>query len=186
MLAMSLSSNAQSKGEYGSLIIIDGDTIPHIHLSEIIVRPMPDFESRRYAREYWRLVQRVKKTYPYAVMVANLFREYENEFRLSDKSNKERKKYLKKLEDELFAKYSDELKKMSINDGRILIKLIDRETRNTSYFLIKDIKGGASAFFWQGIAKLFGNNLKTQYNPKEVDEDAQIERILLYMRYNLI
>ena len=73
---------------------------------------------------------------------------------------------------------------MTISEGRILIKLIDRETEHTSYELIKDLKGGLSAFFWQGIAKIFGNNLKDEYDP--ATEDRMIEEIIIFIEAGMI
>ncbi|MFV0521126.1 MAG: DUF4294 domain-containing protein [Mangrovibacterium sp.] len=166
--------------------VIHGDTIPQFILDELKVNPMPNFESRRFARRYWRLVGRVKKTYPYAVIAAKLMDEYNEKYELAGADKSERRKYLKQMEKELFNTYGSALRKMSISDGRVLIKLIDRETNSTSYALIKDLKGGTSAFFWQGIAKLFGNDLKSQYNPEENFEDEHIEQILLFLKYKMI
>ncbi len=163
-----------------------GDTIPYIILKELQVRPMPTFESRRFAQKYWRLVRRVKKTHPYALIAADLMEEYNTKYKLAGASASEKRKYLRLMEKELFDTYGDELKKMSISDGRILIKLIDRETKNTSYELIKDLKGGTSAFFWQGVAKLFGNDLKSDFDPDSNFEDEYIEQILLFMKYKMI
>jgi hypothetical protein len=82
-----------------------------------------------------------------------------------DTKRRDKKAYIKMIEKELFRKYGPELKKLSISDGRVLIKLIDRETDYTSYELIDELKGSVSAFFWQGVARVFGNNLKTPYDP---------------------
>jgi len=161
----------------------NGDTIPHIELKTIPVFPRRHFKSKRLERKYWRLAMKVKKVYPYAQAAAELMAEYDAKYRAS-KDKKERKKYLKEVEEELFDRYGDELKKLSISEGRILIKLIDRETQHTSYELIKDLKGGVSAFFWQGIARLFGNNLKDEYDP--VEEDRMIEEIIYYIEAGVI
>ena len=81
-------------------------------------------------------------------------------------------------------KYGPSIKKMSISDGRILIKLIDRETNHVSYDIIHEVKGGVPAVFWQGVARLFGNNLKAKYDP--YGEDRQIEQIVRYIEMGLI
>ncbi|MFV0365234.1 MAG: DUF4294 domain-containing protein [Mangrovibacterium sp.] len=164
----------------------DGDTIPQFILKELQVNPVPTFESRRFARKYWRLVHRVKKTYPYAQKAAELMANYSEVYELSKVRDSERRKYVKMMETELIETYGDELRKMSISDGRILIKLIDRETQNTSYELIKELRGGTSAFFWQGIARIFGNNLKSEFNPDDNFEDEHIDQILLFMKYDMI
>jgi hypothetical protein len=83
---------------------------------------------------------------------------------------------MKNLEKELLDKHKEELKKWSISDGKILLKLIDRETDRTAYSLIKDFRGDVSAVFWQGIARLFKNNLKDDYSPD--DEDKMLEEIV--------
>lgn len=92
-------------------------------------------------------------------------------------SEREREKYLKVKEKELFAKFEQPLRHLTISQGRILIKLIDRETGNTSYELIKSLKGRFSAFVWQGVARLFGSNLKSEYD--SIGKDIEIENIVL-------
>jgi hypothetical protein len=93
------------------------------------------------------------------------------------KTEKERKAYIKSVEKDVFAEYADDMREMTITQGRLLIKLIDRETQNTSYVLIKDYRGKLAAAFWQGIARIFGTNLKEEYDP--YGEDALIESIIL-------
>lgn len=91
-------------------------------------------------------------------------------------SKVKRKKYIKKVEKQLMAEFEGELKKLTIKQGIILIKLIDRETGNTSYDLVKELRGSFSAFLWQSLARLFGSNLKLQYDPN--GRDAMIEEIV--------
>jgi hypothetical protein len=93
------------------------------------------------------------------------------------KDERERGEYLKKVEKEVFANYEGDIRDMTITQGRLLIKLIDRETQNTSYALIKDYRGKFAAAFWQGIARIFGTNLKEEYDP--YGEDSIIETIIL-------
>lgn len=173
------------KTQYLPAITVGNDTLPHVQLQPIPVLPRKHFKSKRMEQKYWRLVMRVKKTYPYAKIAAQLMNEYEAKFRQSD-NPKMRKEYLKQAEKELFDQYGAQLKKLSISEGRILIRLIDRETKNTSYELIKDLKGGVSAFFWQGIARVFGNNLKDDYDPESEDEDKLIEEIIIRIDAGLI
>ena len=173
------------KPRYLPAVTVGQDTLPHVDLQPVPVFPRKHFKSKHMEQKYWRLVMRVKKTYPYAKIAAQLMNEYEIKFRESG-NPKLRRKYLKDAEKELFDKYGPQLKKLSISEGRILIRLIDRETKNTSYTLIKDLKGGVSAFFWQGVARLFGNNLKDEYDPESEDEDRQIEEIIQYIDAGLI
>lgn len=153
----------------------DGDTLPHVQMETITVFPKPKFKNRRDEQRYYRLEQKVKKVYPFAIKAGELMQKYEEAY-LAAKSEKARKKYIKQAEKELFDEYGPQLKKLSLSEGRILIKLIDRQTGHTSYDLIKDLKGGLTAFFWQGVAKIFGNDLKEEYDP--VTEDFLIERII--------
>jgi hypothetical protein len=89
---------------------------------------------------------------------------------------KSRKAYMKSVEKDVFAEYEDDMRQMTISQGRLLIKLIDRETQNTSYELIRDYRGKFSAGFWQSIARIFGTNLKEEYDP--YGNDALIELLI--------
>ncbi len=171
---------AQKKDSVTYLPVIteNGDTLPHQDLAPVTVFPKKSFKSRRYERQYWILVRRVKKVLPYARKAAELVREYDVKYKHTD-DRKLRRKYMKEAEKRLMDEYGPQLKKLSISEGRILIKLIDRETKHTSYDLIKDLKGGFTAFFWQGVARLFGNDLKDDYDP--ATEDRQIEEIIMYI-----
>lgn len=124
------------------------------------------------------MVMRVKKVLPYAKEAAILLKKYEMEVS-PDARGRDRRIYVRRAEDELMKKYGPTLRNMSISDGRVLIKLIDRETQKVSYDLIHDLKGGVTAVFWQGVARIFGNNLKTSYDP--LGEDRQIEQIIHYI-----
>ncbi|QIA07272.1 DUF4294 domain-containing protein [Draconibacterium halophilum] len=153
----------------------DGDTIIFKNIKEIPVFPDREFKNKRQYRRYTRYVRKVKKVYPLAVKARELLKKYEPEYNALE-TGKERRKLMKKLEKELLAEHKDELKRWSISDGRILLKLINRETERTPYGLIKDFRGGFSATFWQGIAKLFRNDLKAGYDPAE--EDQVLEEIV--------
>jgi hypothetical protein len=170
-------ARAQEKDTTNFMIgIIEGDdTLIHKNIKEVWVMPPREFENRRHKRRYNRYVQKVKKVLPYAKEAGRLLEKYEPVyFALEEQSD--RRKLMKNLEDELMDQYKDELKKMTISEGRILLKLIDRETSRTSYKLLKDFRGGVSAFFWQGIARLFGSDLKAEYDPD--GEDKMLEEIV--------
>lgn len=171
-----------------NLIILPGevegkDTIAHIDLPEVGVFPKRVFKNKSEEQQYWRLVMRVKKVLPYAKEAAVLLKKYEQEVP-ADARNRDRRQYIRKAEDELMKKYGPTFKKMSINDGRVLVKLIDRETQRASYEIIQEIKGSVPAAFWQGVARIFGNNLKTKYDP--YGDDRQIEQIIQYIELGLI
>ncbi|MBA4408438.1 MAG: DUF4294 domain-containing protein [Bacteroidota bacterium] len=168
---------------HDSIVVVDGDTLPHFNLSAVNVYNEKKFRKKFDDQQYWRMVMRVKKVLPYAKEAAALLRKYELEVP-PDARGRDRRVYIRKAEDELMNKYGATLKKMSINDGRILIKLIDRETSKVSYDLIHELKGDVSAIFWQGVARIFGNNLKAKYDPW--GEDRQIEQIIMYIEAGLI
>ena len=167
---------------YPVRLIMDNDSLPHIDLPQIDIYAKARFKSKQ-AEQYWRLVVRVKKVYPYAKEAARLYTKYQNDVP-PDAKRRDRRAYVKKAEDELMALYGPTLKQMSITEGRILIKLIDRETNATSYDLIDNVKGGVPAMFWQGVARIFGNNLKSQYDPH--GEDRQIEQIIHFIEMGMI
>jgi hypothetical protein len=166
-----------------SIVVVDGDTLPHFNLSTKTIYPERKFKNRFDEQQYWRLVMRVKKVLPYAKEAAILMHKYELEVP-PDAKGKDRRAYVRKAEDELMKKYESTFKKMSITDGKVLIKLIDRETQTVSYDLIHELKGGVSAVFWQGVARIFGNNLKSEYDP--LGEDRQIEQIVRYIELGII
>lgn len=176
---------AQEKRDLNFLpaVTVGSDTLPHQDLPAVDVFPKKNFKNKAEEQQYWRMVWRVKKVLPYAKEAAVLLRKYEMEVPPNAR-NKDRRVYVKRAERELLQKYGDTMKKMSINDGRVLIKLIDRETSRVSYDIIHDLKGGVSAVFWQGVARIFGNNLKSKYDP--YGEDRQIEQIVMYIEAGLI
>jgi hypothetical protein len=156
--------------------IIEGnDTIIQVLVKDIWVFPERKFTSKRQQQRYSRYVEKVKKVYPLAVEARILLQKYEPVYYSLD-NQRDRRKLMKNLEKELLDKHKEELKKWSISDGKILLKLINRETDRTAYSLIKDFRGEFSAVFWQGIARLFKNNLKDGYNPEE--EDRILEEIV--------
>jgi hypothetical protein len=157
-------------------VIIDGDTLLLSSIDEVYIFPLRKFKSKRDLRRYRRLIRNVKKAYPYAKLAKAKLDEIEsNLVRL--KTEKARKDYVKQVEKEIRYEYEDELKKLTITQGRILIKLIDRETGDTSYELLKELRGSFSAFFWQAIARLFGSNLKSEFDAQ--GEDKLINEIVI-------
>ncbi len=178
----STNSYAQNhKSSVADLIVINGDTMSHFDLPEIIVIPAYPFTSKKQKRRYGRLAKKLKKVYPYAKMANDALKKITLEVDSID-DKRIAKKYIKQVDKELQARYGKELKKLTISEGRLLIKLIDRETGSTSYELVKELRGSFSAFMWQSLARLFGENLKVNYNPKE--EDKMIEHIVLLIENN--
>jgi hypothetical protein len=153
----------------------DGVTMPEIEIKEVTIMAPPKPEKRSDLRKYDRLVFNIKRVYPYAVMVRVRLSQVNDELK-NIKDEKQRKDYLKTVEKSVFAEYEDDIQSMTITQGRLLIKLIDRETLNTSFALIREYRGRLSASFWQGIARLFGTNLKEEYDA--YGDDALIELII--------
>jgi len=157
-------------------IIQKGDTIYVSDINVIIIHNPPSFSSQRDYRRYERLIRNVKKVYPYAKMAGMKYREVEAHM-LTLKTERERKAYLKEVEKDIMDRYEDELKELTITQGRILLKLSDREIGETSYDLLKDLKGSFTAIFWQTLARIFGHNLKSEFDP--AGEDQLLNEILL-------
>ncbi|MCF8296612.1 MAG: DUF4294 domain-containing protein [Saprospiraceae bacterium] len=156
-------------------VIVDGDTIPMIHLSEVTIFSPLVFKNKREARQFTRLVRYVKKVYPYAKIAGAKFNEY-NTLLTQATTEKEKRRLMKQAEKDIKAEFEGELKKLTFSQGKILIKLIDRETQFTSYELVKELRGTVMATFWQGLARIFGYNLKVEYDPD--GKDKQIELIV--------
>jgi hypothetical protein len=155
----------------------NGDTVFVAQLRDVWVFPKMKFKNKKQEQFYWRTVRDVKKTLPYAKLLSKELIET-NQKLASLPNDKARKEYLNAYEKELFKKYESQLKKFTMSQGKMLIKLVDRETEQTSYDLIKIYRGSVSAVFWQGVARIFGANLKTQFSSGK-DEDAIIERVIL-------
>jgi hypothetical protein len=153
----------------------DGVTLPEMEIKEVIIPGKRKIFSGFQYWKYERLVYNVKKVYPYAQIVREKFKDVNTTLeRLPD--DRTRRKYLKEVEKQVFHDYEGDMRELSITQGRILIRLIDRETSITSFELIKEYKGSISASFWQGIARLFGTNLKEAYDP--YGDDFLIENII--------
>ncbi|NPA35931.1 MAG: DUF4294 domain-containing protein [Chlorobi bacterium] len=156
--------------------VVHGDTLPHVTLHEISVVPKWKFKSKREYRRYSRLVRNIKKTLPYARLAAKKLHEIDAHMQTL-KTDKERKEYLKEAEKQLFAEFEQPLRHLTVSQGFLLIRLIDRETGDTTYNLIKEYKSGFAAFFWQSVARLFGSNLKADYDPE--GDEKMIEHIII-------
>jgi len=175
--AKSVCAQTDTTGNWGVTkgVILGADTIPMIFLPEIRVYHAQDYEYLFLKRKYRRLIYNVKKAYPYAKIASGRLKELDRQLALLH-GEKERKVYIETAEKQIMEEFEQQVRKLSITQGIILVKLIDRETGRTSYQVIKDLKGGFTAFFWQGIARIFGNNLKAEYDPER--QDRVIEDIV--------
>lgn len=154
--------------------IMNGDTIPHMWLKEVLVSDLRIWKNDRQREKYNKLKRDVLKVLPYAKYAGYRYKQLELQLKTA-KNDAERKVLVKQCEDEIKRNFERDIRNMTIKQGAILIKLIDRETGRTSYVLLKDLKNGLTAFFWQSIASVFGNSLKENYDPKE---DWEIENII--------
>ncbi len=170
-VAINQEIHAQSKNVPAQIEVIDGDTT-YLHT----LKPFVVFQfKKRPDRKTRRLIRNIKKAYPYAKLAGKKLYEYNNVLKNIPNEN-ERKALMEKAEKELKAEFSADLKKLTFSQGRILLKLIDRETGNTSFELVKELRGSFSAFVWQSFARVFGLNLKANYDP--YGKDKKIEDIV--------
>ncbi|MBO4690322.1 MAG: DUF4294 domain-containing protein [Paludibacteraceae bacterium] len=153
----------------------NGDTIYMAWLHDVWCYPPLKFKNKKQEKFYWRTVRDVKKCLPYAKMITQDMAYADRELaKLPDK--KSQRKWWKQFERQLYKKYEKDFRGMYASQGMMLMKLLDRETDRTSYELIKEYKGKASANFWQFVAKLFKNDLKEEYDA--ADKDRITERVI--------
>ena len=154
------------------------DTCRLTYIRDVYVFPPLKFKNKKQEQFYWRTVRDVRKTLPYAKLAfATLCETYEYIQTIPDK--KKREEHLKRLERDIFEQYKPVVKTMTKNQGKVLLKLINRETDQTSYSIVKAFLGSFRAGFWQTFGRFFGMNMKGGFNPKKDKTDAMIERIAL-------
>jgi hypothetical protein len=173
----------ESKYHYLPIRIVDGDTLPYINLAPVEVFDFRVLKSKQEIRRNNKLIYNVKKVYPWAKLAGQKLVEYETV--LSHvKSDREKRQIMKEIEKQVQNEYGGELRKLTFSQGKILIKLIDRETGNSSYDLVEDFRGVFVAFFYQSFARVFGYNLKVTYDPE--GEDRNIEIIVRMIESGMI
>lgn len=155
--------------------VVDGDTIPGGRLLDVYVRTVMLAKWRKYWAEWSRLRNAVYVTYPYAKAAGKVMNEV-NAMLVNVTDKKQRKIIIKSREKDLKKEFADKLTNLSVYQGKVLMKLIYRETGNNCYNLIEEYKGGFTAGFWQTVAILVGSNLKQNYDP--VGNDRAIESIV--------
>ncbi len=171
-----LQINANLKKSYRVFAeLVNGDTVPSIVCQDVWIYADYVYKNKRQYEAWSRTKYNVKKVYPYAILAAAKLREY-NCVLQTMPNQKAREAYLKVIEKALRAEFETPLKDLTTTQGEILLKLIDRETGNTSFELVKTLRGGLQAFMWQSIARLFGSNMKRKYDA--TGEDAMIERAI--------
>ena len=163
----------------------NGDTLLIVYLPEVDIDLMQRYLQIIDTRQGRRLANNVRKVYPYAKLAGAKMQEYDSVLaNVSDKN--ERNRLMKQAEKEITDQYTEELKDLTITQGLILIRLIDRETGSTSYKVVQELRGKVRAFFYQGFARLWGYNLKTEYDPHNNPEDDEIETIMTLLERGVI
>lgn len=159
---------------YATTTLDNGEVVPWFPIEEVIIYAKRTFKTEEDRQKYLRLRRNVIRVLPYAIYAQKRYEQLDRDLALAN-SRREEKRLIKECEREIKDKITSEVKNLSVSQGKILIKLIERQTGNTSYDLVKDMKGGISAFVYQGVAKIFGHNLKSTYDPQE---DYEIENII--------
>lgn len=163
--------------------VYEGDTIPVVQLRPVHVFNPYKFKNQKERLEYTKLVRDVRATYPYARTIANsIIETYEYMETLPDEKSKQ--KHLEQVQKYMMDTYKPKMKKMSRNQGKILIKLIDRECNTSSYNIVKSLVGSLKAGIYNTFAGIFGNSLKTEYDP--YGKDAKIEEIVIQIEEGTI
>ena len=170
---------------YNWRVDADGDSTIVYYMTDLYVYPKLKFRNDKERQEYSRLVRNVKITLPYAKLIAEtLIETYE--YIESFSTQKERDEYIKLMEKEIFKQYKPVLKHFSKTQARLLVKLIQRQTHQSSYNILKAFLGTFRASFWQGFGRLFGVNLKSGYNPEKDKDDFLIERVASQVELGLL
>lgn len=191
LLLASLASWAQTGGEdglalpsvlnkavakWGFSVSESGDTTYKVILNTIIVYPPERFKNKAEEEFYWRTVRDVKRTLPYAKLINRTLQET-YEYLETFPTQKQKEDYLVQFEKVVFNQYKPEMKKLTKNQGKTLIKLVNRETNQRSYYIVKAFLGTFRAGFWQTFGRFFGVNMREGFHPSSNKNDAMIERI---------
>ena len=161
------------------IIIFENDTIVNdaIKLDEVMIMPKLDFNSKNDYRYYLIMQKKTRKVWPYAVLASKRLESLKDRLEKIDSKRKKRR-YTKIVQNYIEDKFKERLKKLTHTEGQILVKLMHRQTGITTFELLKDLKSGWNAFWYQTTAKLFEISLKEEYQPKENKRDFIIEDIL--------
>ena len=166
------------KGKYHFVDPETGDTMLMIVFNPITVFPREKFTSKKDEEFYWKTVRDVRKALPYAKLICSTLLET-YEYLETFPTEQEKQDYLKQFEKEIFNQYKPVMKTFTKSQGKMLIKLINRETDQSSYNIVKAFLGTFRAGFWQTFGRFFGVNMRTGYDPAGNEEDAIIERICI-------
>ena len=168
--------SAKNKENYLHYIVEGKDTIyiDEIKASKVYSR-LPKQKGKEW-RKYYKLVHNFSKTYPYALAARRIVQRADKNIEDNNLKRLKRDRDIDAVQEELFEVFEEPLTNLTISQGALLMKLIDREIGKSSYMIIKDYKNGIAARFWQGVAKLFGSDLKKPYDPE--GEDKKVEELV--------
>ena len=164
------------QGEILEFIVEDGDTIFVDELAAAKIWQRFPRQKGREWRKYYRLVHNFSKAYPYALVAKKLVIQADSTIAADNLKGAKKEKYVNDVQKELFDVFEGQMRKLTVSQGALIMKLIDREVGKSSYNIIKGYKSGIAAGFWQGIAKMFGSDLKKPYDPE--GEDKQTEELV--------
>ncbi len=157
-------------------VFIEGDSI-EFTLDEVYLFKKLHFKNKKERNYYYWFWKKVHKAYPYAMQTAKILNDIDANLK-KIKSKRKKRKYIRKAQKYLKEEFSDQLKKLTRTEGKVLIKLIHRQTGKTVFDLIKEYRSGWKAFWYDSTARLFDLSLKKEYHPKSNDFDFLIEDIL--------
>lgn len=163
-------------------IVVDKDTFAMVFLEDFYLTGKLPRHLAKQREAYNRLRYNIYKVYPYAIIAAEVLKDVDVNLAKYEDDRRKRKEYLKSVEKELNKRFKGELENMTISQGQLLVKLINRQTGKNCYGIIKELKGGFSAVVWQSVALIFNNSLKREYDP--YDRDKEIESIVVELEAN--
>jgi hypothetical protein len=170
--------SAPATGLRSKAEVVNGDTIPVVDLNTVVVYTVFEFKNQKQQEQWTRTKYNVKKVYPYAILAAAKLKEYDVALRKIE-DERMKKAFIKVCEKDLRSEFEDEIKGLTVSQGKVLMKLIDRETGRTTYDVVKQLRGSFQAAMWQTIATIFGHNMKSEY-------DANLEDILIERAVKLV
>jgi hypothetical protein len=164
-----------SNGYRARAQVLNNDTTAVRDLNTVYVVTDYEFKTKRHIEQWTRTKANVKKVYPYAILAAAKLKEYDKALAAIE-NEQLKKEFIKKCEDDLRFEFEEELKGLTVSQGKILMKLIDRESGKTTYDVVKQMRGTFQAAMWQTVARIFGHNMKSKYDGAV--EDIMIERAI--------
>ena len=153
------------------------DTIYLDELPPAVIHPRQTMNKREWV-QYYKRVHNFSKAYPYALLISRVINETDSLFEADHYTKRQKEKYLNKMKDQLLKDFEPLFRKLTLKQGLMMIRLIDRECGQTPYYIVKNYLGGAAAGFWQGVAKMFKGNLKQPYD--RFGEDKDLEELVGY------